>query len=308
MTWLPFIDGLMPVQFFVELAGLIFILSGLSVILNRTGMPVNRFWKAVGLFVCIFLYLKYRVYPPIPFSVLATYLVVTLAAILLWASSSEEYWQEFRQSIIATLDAGTQATNIIRAGFAVFLPILAWYLTWDSMLIKIKINEPVELRTVYAAIPREALVHGKMFDVESNHNPFRVDDSGHHSTEIGKKYVTAIPFGESLPPYLVAVREGGDIYFNECVLCHGANLSGGGLYASAYNPHPISFTSLFQVLRPGHSDFFVRTAKGGMWLPPEAFPWLSTMPPMEEHLSMDDIWKVNLFTYWHTGIDPYWEN
>jgi len=306
MTWLPFIDGLMQLQFFVELAGLILFLSGVSLVLSRARMRVNQFWKAVVLFACIFLYLKYRVYPPIPFSVLATYIVVTLVAILLWVSSSEEDWQDFRRPIIATLDAETQTTKIIRAGVLVFLPVLAWYLTWDSMLIKI--NEPVELRTIHPAIPRESLVHGKTFNMESVHNPFRVDDSGHYSTEIGKKYVNAIPFGESLPPYLVAVREGGDIYFHECVLCHGANLSGRGLHSSAFNPYPISFTSLFQVLRPWHSDFFVRTAKGGMWLPPEAFPWLSTMPSMEEHLSTDDIWKVTLFTYWHTGIDPFWEN
>ena len=105
MTWLPFIDGLMPIQFFVELVGLILFLSGLSLVLSRAGMPVNRFWKAVGLFACIFLYLKYRVYPPMPFSVLATYVVVILAVILLWASSSEEYWQDFCRPIMATLDA-----------------------------------------------------------------------------------------------------------------------------------------------------------------------------------------------------------
>lgn len=306
MTWLPFIEGLMPVQFFIELAGLIFFLSGLSFVLSRAGMPVNRFWKAVGLFLCIFLYLKYRVYPPMPFSVLATYLVVTLAAILLWASSSEDYWQEFRRPIIEMLDAETLTTKMTRAAVLTLLPCLVGFLTWNSMLIKV--DEPIELRTVYPAIPRNALVHGKTFDVENSHNPFRVDASGHYSTEVSKNYVTAIPFGEPLPPYLVAVREGGDIYFRECVLCHGANLSGRGLYASAFNPYPISFTSLFQVLRPWHSDFFVRTAKGGAWLPPQAFPWQSTMPSMEEHLSDDEIWKVTLFVYWHTGIDPYWEN
>ena len=127
MTWLPFIDGLRQLQFFVELAGLILFLSGLSLALSRAGMPVNRFWKAVGLFVCIFLYLKYRVYPPMPFSILATYLVVTLAAILLWASSSEEYWQDFRRPIIATLDAETLATKITRAAVLVLLPCLVGF-------------------------------------------------------------------------------------------------------------------------------------------------------------------------------------
>lgn len=123
MTWLPFIDGLRQLQFFVELAGLVLFLSGISLVLSRAGMPVNQFWKAVGLFVGIFLYLKYRVYQPTPFSVLATYIVVTLTAILLWVSSSKEDWQDFRRPIIATLDAETLATKITRAAVLVLLPV-----------------------------------------------------------------------------------------------------------------------------------------------------------------------------------------
>jgi len=38
--------------------------------------------------------------------------------------------------------------------------------------------------------------------------------------------------------------------------------------------------------------------------PREINPWDSAMPPWEEHLKIDDIWKVALFEYWHTGFFP----
>jgi hypothetical protein len=316
MTWLPFIDGLMQLQFFVELAGLTLVLSGLSLVLSRAGMPVNKFWKAVGLFISIFLYLKYRVYPPMPFSVLATYVVVILAAILLWVSSSEEDWQDFRRPIIATLDAETQTTKIIRAGLLVFLPVLAWYLTWDSMLIKI--DEPLELRTVGPAPPRSFKLHGKEIVLETAQNPYRVNHHGvydpHYMTkkvideETGWSYdigVVADAWQSAGDTYLAAAKEGGKIYFQEWVLCHGANLNGRGIFASAFSkPFPVNFTDPGTIAQRQESYEFWRTASGGMNLPNEGFPWISTMPRMEEHLSTDDIWKVVLFTYWHTGWAP----
>jgi hypothetical protein len=316
MTWLPFIDGLMQLQFFVELAGLTLVLSGLSLVLSRAGMPVNKFWKAVGLFLSIFLYLKYRVYPPMPFSVLATYVVVTLAAILLWVSSSEEDWQDFRRPIIATLDAETQTTKIIRAGLLALLPVLAWYLTWDSMLIKI--NEPVELRTVGPAPPRSFKLHGKEIILETAQNPYRINRDGvydpHYMTKkiidekTGWSYdigVVTDAWQSAGDTYLEAAKEGGKIYFQECVFCHGANLNGRGIFSHAFSkPFPVNFTDPGTIAQRQESYEFWRTASGGMNLPNEGFPWISTMPRMEEHLSIDDIWKVVLFTYWHTGWAP----
>lgn len=315
MTWLPFIDGLMQLQFFVELAGLTLVLSGLSLVLSRAGMPVNKFWKAVGLFISIFLYLKYRVYPPMPFSVLATYVVVTLAAILLWVSSSEEDWQDFRRPIIDVLDAEAISTKVIRAGFLVFLPFLAGLLTWNQMT-KI-IEEPIELRTVGPAPPASFQLHGKEIVLQTAQSPYRVNRKGlydpHYMTqqvlepstgrmiEIGKQE----DLWDSVDDrYLIAVREGGHIYFQECVFCHGGNLNGRGSLSHSLWPPPTNFTDPGTIAQLQESYAFWRTASGGINIPNEGFPWASTMPRMEEHLSVDDIWKVVLFSYWHSGWVP----
>ncbi len=295
----------MPLQFLLELAGLLLIFSGVSSLLARAGRPVNRFAKVIILFVASFLYLRFRVYPPMPFSLLATYLVLSLIGILLWASSSEQYWQEFRLPIVAILDGETGFTRLIRGAFLAFFPVLGWFLTWNAMILKIE--APIELRTIHPAPPITTRVHGKTIDIQNTRNPYRVDSSGQYNASLEKQYAGANTFGENATPYLRSVREGGQIYFQECVLCHGASLSGGGMFGIAFEPHPVSFTSFFQVLRPGYGDLFFRTAKGWTELPREGFPWASTMPPMEQHLSSDNIWKVTLFLYWYVGLEPYWE-
>ena len=107
MTTFGFIEGFMPLQFLVELAALLVLLGGASWLSERAGWKVGRFTKAVTVFGVVFLWITYRIYPPVPWTVRLTYLTVTLAAILLWVSSSEAYWQEFRRPIIAMLDAQT---------------------------------------------------------------------------------------------------------------------------------------------------------------------------------------------------------
>ena len=294
----------MPLQLLLEIAALVIGLSGLSLALEWAGIPANRLLKSIGIFFAIFAYLKYRVYPPMTFTMLATYLLVIFLAILLWASSSEKYWNEFRQPIVTILDAESAKTKHARNLLLISLPILSCYLTWNAL--QVRIEEPVELRTVHPAIPDTVIVHGQTIEQEHSHNPFLLDAEGHVLRDAYKEYVNAAPWGEPLPLFLRTARDGGIIYFQECVLCHGANLDGRGIFGSAFNPYPISFTSLFKVMRPLEADMYIRIAKGGAWLPAEGFPWASTMPAMEEHLSAADIWKVTLFLYSHTGKEPYW--
>lgn len=314
--FLPLIDGFMPLQLLVELAGLLLIMGGLTLLLDRAGWRVGLFAKATVVFLVIFIWLKYRVYPPMPFSVLITYLVVTLAAIMLWVSSSEAYWQEFRRPIIAMLDAETLTTKMTRAAVLVLFPCLVWFFTWKSMLIKAE--EPIELRTVGPAPPRSFKLHGQEIILQTAQNPYRVNRHGaydpHYMTKkiiderTGWSYdigVVADVWQTNGDVYLEAAREGGKIYFQECVFCHGANLNGRGIFTHAFSkPFPVNFTDPGTIAQRQESYEFWRTASGGMNLPNEGFPWISTMPRMEEHLSTDDIWKVVLFTYWHTGWAP----
>jgi len=104
--------------------------------------------------------------------------------------------------------------------------------------------------------------------------------------------------------YLKNVREGGEIFFQNCHFCHGDNLNGRGLHAFAFNPIPANFTDPGTIAQLQETFIFWRVSKGGIGLPREGFPWASVMPPWEQHLTTDEIWKVVLFEYWHTGYYP----
>ncbi|MCX5729515.1 MAG: cytochrome c [Nitrospirae bacterium] len=100
------------------------------------------------------------------------------------------------------------------------------------------------------------------------------------------------------------MREGGEIFYQNCHFCHGDNLNGRGLHAFAFNPIPANFTDPGTIAQLQETFIFWRVSKGGIGLPNEAGPWASVMPPWEQHLTVDEIWKVVLFEYWHTGYYP----
>jgi hypothetical protein len=242
------------------------------------------------------------VYPPIPFSVRAIYATMTLIGIFMWVSSTEEAWQDFRRPIIKVADATSGGTKFLKILIVILLPILVGWLSFNSM--KPNVDEPIELRTVHPAPPASTKVHGKTFVLQTASSPFRVDDNGQYSDKIQNKYQDGNPWDEKAPPSLQYVREGGQIFFQNCHWCHGDNLNGRGMFAFAFNPIPANFTDPGTIAQLQETFVFWRVSKGGIGLPREAFPWASVMPPWEQHLTTDEIWKVILFEYWHTGYYP----
>lgn len=311
----PIFGELSSLQLLLEVGGIVLLFTLLAYIAERAGYFINRFSKSVIVFCSIVLYLKYRVCPPMPFSVFITYTTVILLAILLWASSSEEYWREFKQPILDTLDAETSATRFVRAAVVLLVPFLAGWFTWNAM--QVRIVEPVELRTIIPAPRPTFRAFGKEFVTLELKNPFRVNDHGQYD----QKYTDALsaeeggaglmrpkanPWGADISGYLKSVQDGGTIYFQNCVFCHGANLNARGPQNYASNPIATNFMQIRTILYIDEGQSFWRTAGGGPVIPLEGFPWASVMPPMEEHLTIDEIWKVLLFKSWFTGGDPAW--
>src|SRR5437899_13037791 len=93
-----FVEGYMPVQMLVEmgLQALLFIYI-FYFLDKRMGIKVSKMVQATGLFIYAMLYFRYRIYPPIPFSVQAIYCTMTLIAIFLWVSSTQSSCQAFRR-------------------------------------------------------------------------------------------------------------------------------------------------------------------------------------------------------------------
>ncbi|TAJ32203.1 MAG: cytochrome c [Nitrospirae bacterium] len=313
MTSLKLVEGFMPMQMLFELALCVALFALTSHLLGKGGKAMPRFWQGILFWTFIVLYLKYRVYPPIPFSVRAMYGTVSLIAVFMWVSSNEEDWKKFKQPIMNVLDANTGFHKALRTMFLIALPIILWGFSYNSFLPNL--DEPVELRTVHPAPPASTKVHGKTFVLQTSQNPYRVNPEGKYDQEYTNARIVeqsmgrlmkpdANPWDEKAEGYLKYVREGGEIFYQNCHFCHGDNLNGRGLHAFAFNPIPANFTDPGTIAQLQETFIFWRVSKGGIGLPNEGFPWASVMPPWEQHLTTDEIWKVVLFEYWHTGYYP----
>jgi hypothetical protein len=170
-TTIRLVEGYMPMQMLFEVACFVAGFAGLSYMLNAMGMPLPRFWQGIGFWAFILLYLKYRVYPPIPFSVRAMYGTVSLVAVFMWVSANEEDWKKFKQPIMNVLDAQTGMNRLLRYVYLVLLPILIGGFSYNAMMPKSE--EPIELRTVHPAPPASTKVHGKTYVLQTSQNPYR---------------------------------------------------------------------------------------------------------------------------------------
>lgn len=298
-----FIEGMMPIQLLAELLLIIVIfLLGAKALDATMGIRIPMLLQAVFVFTAGWWYYKYRIAPPLPFSVRAIYQVMIAIGIFMWVSSAEKSWIEFKRPIIATLDAKTPITWWVRAVLLVVLPLSATGMAYNTLVPSL--GEPIELRTVHPAPPAAVKVHGKKFPLQTSKNPFRIDEKGEYSDHIQDKHVMDNPFDPDGIEYMQNVKEGGEIFFQNCHFCHGDNLNGRGLYAFVFNPIPANFTDPGTLAQLQETFVFWRVAKGGPGLPREGFPWASAMPPWEQHLTTEEIWKVILFEYWHTKYPP----
>lgn len=302
--WIP---GSMPIELiFVEITALILFLVGNYYLKKAYGKGVPRFFQAVLFVLAAYTIFKFIIYPPIPSALLYTYMGLICLVVFLLISSTDSSWKEFQDPIIKTVEGRTPRFKSIRMGFLVVLPILTLYGTYNFVLPTFQ--EPIELRTVHPAPPASIPVHGKNMVLQKEKSPFRVNEKGDYDEQVQNKYRESNPWAKDAAPYLKYVREGGEIFFQNCHFCHGDNLNGRGMFAFAFNPIPANFTDPGTIAQLQETFVFWRVAKGGIGLPREGFPWASAMPPWEKHLTTDEIWKVIEFEYWHTGYYPRtWE-
>ncbi len=317
MTWLKLVEGYMPMQMISELALSILVFTLINWSLKKAGMGVSAFWAGIGIWIYIQLYLKYRIYPPIPFSVRAIYGTVSACGIFMWVSGSQNAWEEFKRPIFNVMDGVTGFHKAIRIVALILIPIGLWGFAYNSFLPSFE--EPIELRTVHPAPPATTKVHGKTFVLQTSANPFRVNNEGKYDQDYSNERIVEQAMGRLMKDvndpnfnpwhpdaegYTKYVREGGEIFFQNCHFCHGDNLNGRGIWAYAFNPIPANFTDAGTIAQLQETFVFWRVSKGGIGLPGEGFPWASVMPPWEQHLTVDEIWKVVMFEYWHTGYYP----
>jgi hypothetical protein len=302
--WIP---GAMPVELIlVEVFALILFLAGNYFLKKIYGRGVSKFFQGVLLILAAYIIFKFIIFPPIPAALLITYMGLITLVVFLLLSTTDESWNEFKDPIIKTLEGRTSGFKTARTVTFALLPVLAGLGTYNFM--KPNFQEPIELRTVHPAPPATIQVHNKEMVLQEAKSPFRVDENGKYEENVENKYLKANPYDDKGVPYLKSIREGGEIFFQNCHFCHGDNLNGAGMFAFAFNPIPANFTDPGTIAQLQETFVFWRVSKGGIGLPREGFPWASAMPPWEKHLTTEEMWKVVEFEYWHTGYYPRtWE-
>ena len=237
-------------------------------------------------FLGSYLFLRFAVQPPIPSSVLAMYMFFIAEALLLFVSSDDNRFADFKRPLIVLLV--TPERRLPRRALGVLLPLFAAYLGYAGA--QTQVAPPGQQRTVHPAPPSEIVFKGKRIDVLTAENPFR------HLEQ------------EDPAAFRERVAKGKDVYYKNCVFCHGDNLEGDGLYAHGLSPIPANLADPGTIAQLQESFLFWRIAKGGPGLPVEGTPWDSAMPAWEKFLDEDEIWEVILFLYDFTGARPRsWE-
>jgi len=256
----------------------------------RLNPPISL--KALYVFMLGHYFYVSILFPPIPWTLYITYMMLWAIGTFLYISQDPITFREFRAPIVKTI---TGEYKMARVVVFTLLPLLVGFATYKS--IYPSFAEPVELRTVHPAPPASTKVHGKTYMLEEVGNPFRIDEQDN--------YKDSFPFLDAdKQEYMKHVTEGGTVFFENCHYCHGDQLNGIGMFSHAFNPTPANFIDPGTIAMLQESFLFWRVAKGGPGLPNESTPWSSAMPPWEEHLTTDEIWKVILFEYWYTGWHP----
>jgi cytochrome c5 len=219
---------------------------------------------------------------PVPSSLVLLYLFFVALVTLLVMTSTEASARALFAPIVAII----VEPSMVRRRNAIFavLPVLAALITY---IVVMPDNEAsIGFRAVHPAPPAVIEAYGKSFDLAILENPLRSVES----TDPAR--------------FARLVKEGGEIYYSNCLFCHGAKLDGRGHYAHALNPRPLTFQGVDTIAQLQESYVFWRIVKGGPGLPKQSGPWASSMPVWEGELGEEEVWKVILFLYDYTGNRP----
>jgi Cytochrome C oxidase, cbb3-type, subunit III len=240
----------------------------------------NLLTWALAWWVGIYVLLRFGFTAPIPSSVISIYMGIVSIAILAYVSSSQQRREDISSPLVRFMTERRYTALLVAV--VVAIPALAAANIYVQM--SAPIQPPLFSRTIHPASPTEITVHDKRIDLDKGEDPFW-------------------PLEKSNPEeFRKHVENGRQVYYRNCVFCHGDNLAGTGMFIHGLDPIPTNLPETIPLLRD--TFLFWRISKGGPGLPEEGGPWDTAMPAWEKFLKEDEIWDVILFLYDHTGTRP----
>jgi hypothetical protein len=240
----------------------------------------NLLMWAGAWWVGIYVLLRFGFTAPIPASVVSLYMGIVSIAILAYVSSSQERREEVSGPLVRLMTEKRYTPFLV--GLVVAIPALAAANVYVQM--SVPLQPPLFSRTVHPASPAEITVHDKKIDLDAGEDPF---------WELEKS---------NPDEFRKHVENGRQVFYRNCVFCHGDNLAGTGMFVHGLDPIPTNLPETIPLLRDTY--LFWRISKGGPGLPEEAGPWDTAMPAWEKFLKEEEIWDAILFLYDFSGQRP----
>ena len=238
-------------------------------------------WAAAW-WVGIYVLLRFGFTAPIPSSVVSMYMGIVTIAILAYVSSSQERRSAVSGPLVRFMTEKRYTPLLVATAIAI--PALAAANVYVQM--NVPLEPPFFPRTIHPGSPSEITVHDKRINLDAGDNPFRQLETS--NPEEFRKHV----------------ENGRQVYYRNCVFCHGDDLSGNGMFVHGLDPIPTNFADGQTLANLRETFLFWRIAKGGPGLPEEGGPWDTAMPAWEKFLKEDEIWDAVLFLYDFTRERP----
>ena len=253
-------------------------------------MRIPAFWQAVIVLVCAWLIFGWAVLPFMPRSLMIAYTFIVIVVIMLYFSSDERLWSEFKSPINATMRDDNKW--LLRWTLLIVISLLPGYTVYDGL--KPSNETPLEMRQVHPSPPASINVYDKSFDLAKLENPLRMRVLEQLENDPDGAWET----------YTETVKAGSEIYFNNCFYCHGDQLNGKGHFANGLSPLPTDFGDVGTIAQLQESFLFWRITTGGPGLPKGGMPWNSAMPVWHEMLNEEEVWTVITFLFDYVGQVP----
>jgi mono/diheme cytochrome c family protein len=242
----------------------------------------NLFILALAWWVGAYVFFRFGFAAPIPSSVISIYMGIVSLATLAFVSSSEERREEVSRPLLRLMTEKRFFPLLV--AIVIAIPAIAAANVYVQM--NVPIEPPFFPRTIHPASPPEITVNQKKITIDLGDNPIRELEKS--NPEEFRKHV----------------ENGRRVYYQNCMFCHGDNLSGNGMFVHGLDPIPTNFADGDTIANLRETFLFWRASKGGPGLPEEGGPWNSAMPAWEKILKEDDIWDAVLFLYDFTGERP----
>jgi mono/diheme cytochrome c family protein len=267
---------------------------------------------------------------PVPGTLIFFYMTLTIIALFLIVTFSEEGLEDFMRPVKKFLRAGYG--RVPRAIVLVALPAVVGWQTYEIIVPRAELPSSLRILHPSSNFPRS---------FENKKNPFakptdaQIDDFIEQAranevrfipqvredverwveendpdnvlemfpVEPVKKLLVQIKSGEvdreTARAALIekSLYEGRALYAMNCRACHGDSAGGDGPMADGLKLRPINFTDngTIEIIVEGYT--FWRVTNGGPGLPPEGTPWDSAMPEWKLSLTEEQRWNIILGEY-----------